>query len=96
MLLSIPIAMPFVGNSVYHEGSPYLFVAFLGLLLSISALPVLARILKEYNLLQSKFGMLIMMISSLDDIVGWPFTALLEALSTGGGDLKFLLYVAHN
>lgn len=47
------------------------FSLFMGVALSISALPVIAKILIDLNLIKSKVGGLIMASAMVDDILGW-------------------------
>ncbi len=55
-----------------QEGSDTLiFALFVGTALSISALPVIARILMDLNLLRSEMGTVIMSSAMFDDLVGW-------------------------
>src|SRR5579872_1350727 len=51
--------------------SPLVFALFLGTALSISALPVVARILMDLGLLQSEMGTVVMSSAMFDDLVGW-------------------------
>lgn len=55
-----------------EEGADTLiFALFVGTALSISALPVIARILMDLNLLRSEMGTVIMSSAMFDDLVGW-------------------------
>ncbi len=56
---------------------PILLALFMGTALSISALPVIARILMEMNLIGSKIGMTIMTSAMINDWIGWIFFAFL-------------------
>jgi Kef-type K+ transport system membrane component KefB/mannitol/fructose-specific phosphotransferase system IIA component (Ntr-type) len=47
------------------------FALFLGTALSISALPVIAKILMDLNLLRTEMGTVIMSSAMFDDLVGW-------------------------
>jgi Kef-type K+ transport system membrane component KefB len=47
------------------------FVLFLGTAMSITAFPVLARILMERNLQQSRLGSVALTCAAVDDITGW-------------------------
>src|SRR5579872_7107198 len=53
------------------RASPLVFALFLGTALSISALPVVARILMDLGLLQSEMGTVVMSSAMFDDLVGW-------------------------
>ncbi len=53
------------------------FGIFVGTALSISALPVIARILMDLGLIQKNLGMVVMTAASLDDIIGWTLFAII-------------------
>lgn len=60
------------------KGNLLLFALFIGTALSISALPVIARILMDLNLMKSKIGMIIIGAATIDNLVGWSlFMAIL-------------------
>ena len=48
-----------------------IFALFVGTALSISALPVIARILMDLNLLRTEMGTVIISSAMFDDLVGW-------------------------
>ena len=56
---------------------PMLLALFMGTALAISALPVIARILMEMDLLGSRVGMTIMTSAMINDLVGWVLFAFL-------------------
>lgn len=51
------------------------FALFLGAAMSITAFPVLARILTERNLLRSRMGTLSIACAAVDDVTGWCILA---------------------
>lgn len=55
----------------YANVKPTSFFVFIGTALSITAFPVLARILKEGGLIYSKVGALVMGAAALNDAVAW-------------------------
>ena len=60
-----------------------LFALFMGTALSISALPVIARILMDLDLLKTELGGMIMGAATIDDIIGWSiFALILSGLKT--------------
>lgn len=70
---------------------PLLLALFMGTALSISALPVIARILMEMNLLSSRIGMTIMTSAMINDLVGWVlFAFILRNLGHAGLDGNIL------
>jgi Kef-type K+ transport system membrane component KefB len=50
---------------------------FIGTALSISALPVIARILKDLGLLNQELGLVIMAAAIVNDLIGWTFFAII-------------------
>jgi Kef-type K+ transport system membrane component KefB len=56
------------------------FVLFLGIAMSITAFPVLARILEERNLQSSPLGTIAILSAAVNDVVGWLLLALALAL----------------
>jgi Kef-type K+ transport system membrane component KefB len=62
-----------------------------GTILSISALPVIARILFDLNLVRTKIGAQILSAATIDDLMGWGLFALIlgqsgRAMAHGGGN----------
>lgn len=58
-----------------HSDRPLLMALFMGTALSISALPVIARILMDLNLIDTRIGMTIMTSAMINDLVGWTLFA---------------------
>ena len=57
-----------------------LFAIFIGVALSISALPVIAKTLLDLGLFKTDIGLLVMTAAMIDDLVGWvAFSILLGA-----------------
>ncbi|KAG6504887.1 hypothetical protein ZIOFF_037235 [Zingiber officinale] len=95
------ISLPFVmgiGTSValrhtVAEGVPGgPFLVFMGVALSITAFPVLARILAELKLLTTDIGRMAMSAAAVNDIAAWILLALAIAIS-GSGSLLVSLWV---
>ncbi|AFD00353.1 transporter, CPA2 family [Methanocella conradii HZ254] len=56
-----------------------LLALFIGTAFSISALPVIARMLKDMGLLKTDTGMIVMGVATINDLVGWSlFTLVLN------------------
>jgi len=72
MVLLLP---SFWGQTDPSTDSPMLLALFMGTALAISALPVIARILMEMNLLGSRIGMTIMTSAMINDLAGWVLFA---------------------
>lgn len=67
------------------DGSSFLSLAlFVGISLSITAFPVLARIIQERSLSHSHLGRLALSTAAMGDIVAWLMLAAIMAVSQGG------------
>lgn len=64
------------------------FLVFMGVALSITAFPVLARILAELKLLTTHVGETAMAAAAFNDVVAWILLALAIALAGDGGHHK--------
>jgi Kef-type K+ transport system membrane component KefB len=69
------------------------FAIFLGTAMSITAFPVLARILAERNMLQSKVGSIAIACAAVDDLTAWCLLAFLmiKVHAGSGAPLAFTL-----
>lgn len=80
------ISWHFPNFFLMKEGEDHLvFSLFFGTALSISALPVIARILMDLNLFKSKIGMLIIASAMFNDLLGWLIFSAVLALMKGTG-----------
>ncbi|MFE9686899.1 cation:proton antiporter [Streptomyces sp. NPDC006285] len=70
--------------------TPFEFALFVGGALSITAFPMLARILYERGLENSQLGRMTLLGASIDDAAAWCFLAVLSAMHTGAGALHAL------
>jgi Kef-type K+ transport system membrane component KefB/mannitol/fructose-specific phosphotransferase system IIA component (Ntr-type) len=72
-----------------QEGAnPLIFALFVGTALAISALPVIAKILMDLNLLRTEVGTVIISSAMFDDLVGWILFSLVLGMlhpPPGGG-----------
>ncbi|KAF5730043.1 Cation/H+ exchanger 18 [Tripterygium wilfordii] len=73
------------------EGPP--FLVFMGVALSITAFPVLARILAELKLLTTDVGRMAMSAAAVNDVAAWILLALAIALSGSGNSPLVALWV---
>src|ERR1019366_2525863 len=65
-----------------------LFALFMGVALSISALPVIAKTLLDLGLFKTDVGLLVMAAAMIDDLVGWlAFSVLLGPMQGGALNL---------
>ncbi|XVF07274.1 hypothetical protein REPUB_Repub06bG0124500 [Reevesia pubescens] len=88
----IGIGTSVVLRSTINKGvSQLAFLVFMGVALSITAFPVLARILAELKLLTTDVGRIAMSAAAVNDVVAWVLLALAIALS--GSDSSPLVSV---
>ncbi|MCO5603244.1 hypothetical protein L7F22_057392 [Adiantum nelumboides] len=71
-------------KTISPEASFLPFVVFMGVAMSITAFPVLARILGERKLLATDVGQMAMSAAAVNDLVAWILLALAIALSGSG------------
>jgi Kef-type K+ transport system membrane component KefB len=70
------------------------FALFIGASLSITAFPVLARILEERGMAKSSLGTLVLAAAALGDALGWTVVAVVLAAVTSGGASEYVRVVA--
>src|SRR5439155_18622881 len=61
------------------------FALFLGTAMSISAIPVIARILLDLDLIRTRVGMVILSTAVADDTIGWIVLAVVTGFAAGHG-----------
>ena len=86
MLAGIAVALPtytLVGPPA--KGGFTAFALFMGVSMSITAFPVLARILVERRMLRRPVGALALASAAIDDVSAWFLIALATAVATAGG-----------
>lgn len=87
----------FLGAEV--NANRLIFALFVGTALSISALPVIAKILMDLNLLRTEMGTVVMSSAMFDDLVGWILFSMILGMmnssqhSLGGVKRTILLVV---
>ena len=69
------------------------FVLMLGISMSITAFPVLARLLTEKGMLGTKIGMLALTCASVDDVVAWCCLAFVVAIIRAQGPFSIVFTV---
>ncbi len=75
---------------ILHPERRDLFAVFLGVALSISAMPVIAKTLLDLGLFKTDIGLLVMSAAMLDDLIGWvAFSVLIGPMH--GGTVDFVL-----
>jgi Kef-type K+ transport system membrane component KefB len=91
----VSIALPFIMGSAlsYYLYARYAtpgadftgFALFMGIAMSITAFPVLARILRERGLDRSRLGILALTCAAADDVAAWCLLAAITAIIKAGG-----------
>lgn len=75
----------FVYNQFASEGVTFLsFSLFMGIALSITAFPVLARIVQERGIHKTKLGAIVITCAAADDITAWCILAVVIAIVKAG------------
>ncbi|RKE19884.1 cation:proton antiporter [Streptomyces sp. TLI_171] len=69
------------------------FATFLGTAMSITAFPVLARIISENRLMGTRVGSLSLGAAAVDDLLAWCLLAWVSALVSSNGDYRDLLRI---
>lgn len=70
----------------------FVFALFMGTAMSISALPVIVRILMDLNLFKSKMGLLVVTSAMLDDVIGWIIFSVILGMIGKNGDTMSVGY----
>lgn len=69
------------------------FALFLATAMSISAIPVIARILMDLDLYRTRVGMVILSTAIMDDTIGWVVLAVVVGLASGGVDTSHVAWM---
>ncbi|MDQ0937231.1 cation:proton antiporter domain-containing protein [Streptomyces turgidiscabies] len=69
----------------HPTGDRLAFVLFLGTAMSVTAFPVLARILTDKGLIDTPIGGLALAAAAVDDVLAWSMLAAVTALAGAGG-----------
>ncbi|PVU97259.1 hypothetical protein BB561_000668 [Smittium simulii] len=84
----IGIVVSFLFYAIFQKtGTKYVFMLFIGVALSITAFPVLARVLSELRMIKTTVGQTTITAASIDDVVAWCMLALVVALSKNASGL---------
>lgn len=87
-ILSLPLSYAIYTDQAasYTDFTP--FALFIGIAMSITAFPVLARIIQENNLLRTNLGRLSLSTAAAGDISAWLMLAAIIAISQSGSILS--------
>jgi Kef-type K+ transport system membrane component KefB len=66
------------------DPSPWVFASFFALALSVSALPVVGKILSDLGFLRRNFGQITLAAAMAKDAVGWLILSALSGVAVGG------------
>ncbi|QDU31289.1 High-affinity Na(+)/H(+) antiporter NhaS3 [Anatilimnocola aggregata] len=75
-----PLIYPYVYQDGGHPVSFAGFLLFMGVSMSITAIPVLARILLELNIVRTRIGAVTMTAAAVDDVIGWILLAAVSSI----------------
>lgn len=75
---------------IAKNGNVLLYALFLGTALSISALPVISRILMDLGIFKTKVGMIIIASAIFDDLLGWLIFSMILGVLGKNGDSMFI------
>jgi len=68
-----------------NPGQRGIFCAFIATTMTISAMPVIAKILLDLNLLKRNVGMVTLSAGIIDDTIGWIILSVIAGIATSGG-----------
>lgn len=84
----------FIYQAFAPEGIPFLsFGLFIGIAMSITAFPVLARIVQERGLHKSRLGTMVITCAAADDITAWCILAAVIAIVKAGSFVSALYII---
>ena len=89
-ILGFIIPYFFPGFFGLAEGNKLLFSLFMGTAMSITALPVVVRILMDMDLFKTKMGMVIVAGAMVKDIIGWLIFSVILSFMGKSGNLSLL------
>lgn len=93
----LPIAFGGVATYVLAMGikpenvDSFVFVLFVGGALSVTAFPMLARVLQERDMLSTRFGSIAVKSAAVDDALAWCVLAVIGALAVTGSPASAFL-----
>jgi Kef-type K+ transport system membrane component KefB len=84
-LLGVLLALVLFESSAPPGVSFHAFALFMGIALSITAFPVLARVLEERGMTRTPLGATAIACAAVDDVTAWCLLAVVVTLVTAGG-----------
>jgi Kef-type K+ transport system membrane component KefB len=89
-LLGVLAALPLYAADPPAGISFRAFALFMGIAMSITAFPVLARILEDRHLIGTPLGAMALTCAAVDDVTAWTLLAFVVAVVTSGGAFTVL------
>jgi len=96
----LPMAIAFVpayflpARFLADPAQRFLFALFVATVMTISALPVTARVLHDLNIYRTNLGSLIMSALSINDLIGWViFTLILGLVSRSNPGISRIFFI---
>ena len=90
MGIAIPFALGLIfalylpDRYLVNSGQRWLFALFMAVAMSISAIPLVAKMLMDMNLLKTPLGHVIIGAAVVNDLIGWIFFAIILSMLGGG------------
>lgn len=98
--LTIPMLVAFIpclllpARYIGADGGRLIFALFIAVIMTISALPVTARVLQDLKIYRTDLGLLIMSALTINDVAGWiVFALILGIVSEAGMTLIQMAFV---
>lgn len=76
-----------------HEVRLLSFALFIGATMSVTAFPVLARVLSERHMLGTELGSFVLACAAMDDVLAWTILAVVIGIIRSSSDFSFLRIV---
>ncbi|MFI5148654.1 MAG: cation:proton antiporter [Bacteroidia bacterium] len=86
--LGFGIVWFFPGVFNMHEPNKLVYALFFGIAMSISALPVISRILMDLNIYKTEVGMMVMAAAIFVDLTGWILFSLVLSMMGQSGQIS--------
>lgn len=93
MLLAVPLAL-WLHPRLGAGADRLTFCLFLAAAMSITAFPVLARLLRETNLARTRVGSLSLVCAAINDVAAWILLAVVIAITQAAGPADAVLALA--
>jgi Kef-type K+ transport system membrane component KefB len=90
-ILGVSLSLALYGQYAPDGVAFHSFALFLGIAMSITAFPVLARMLEERGLTATPLGTTAITCAAVDDVTAWSLLAFVVAVTTSGGAIAKLL-----